>query len=160
MPVRYRISALTAAFILTATLGVDLLQIFLTMTIVGSVVCMLLGTLLGIILWVTYTIHGVKYSGTAGLKKIAATFGTMALEMLPFLDALPLVSIGAVIIILQTRSEDRETAQKEAQEQMAAQQQQAASAQEMAQAQRIAQDMMASRSNDDEPGAERLSEAA
>lgn len=161
MPVRYRISTITAGIILAATAVSDALQFFLTITLVGSVVSMIMGVLLGIVLWITFTLHGVKYSGSAGLKKVASTFGTMAAEMVPFVDALPLITVGAVIIIMQTRKEDKETAKEEAQKQALAQKQQAVATQHMMYAQRVANDnavMRAANDNAQEEAA--LSQAA
>ncbi|MBP7741612.1 MAG: hypothetical protein KA104_02905 [Candidatus Pacebacteria bacterium] len=106
MNTRYRISGVTAGFILCLTILVDLLQIFLTLTVIGSVVSFFIGIVLCIGLWLIFTLHGVKYSGTGGLKKVAASFGTMALESVPIIDALPFATIGAFIIIRETRKED------------------------------------------------------
>lgn len=120
MTTNYRISGFSFWAIIGCTVLLDGLQFFLTLTIVGSVVAFFLGLLGGIALWLTFTLHGVKYSGTRGLKKIASTFGTMVLEVIPFINALPLITIGAYMLIQQTRAEDRE---KQQQEMAAAQQQ-------------------------------------
>lgn len=89
-------------------LTLDLLQFLLTLTIIGSVGAFFLGTVGGVALWLIFMLHGVKYSGTGALKKISASFGTLVLEMIPLIDALPLITIGAVMLILQTRKEDVE----------------------------------------------------
>ena len=161
MPVRYRISNITAGIILVATGVTDALQFALTITVVGSVVSMIVGTLLGVILWITFTLHGVKYSGSAGLKKIASTFGAMVLEMVPFIDALPLVSVGAIIVISETRKEDRQHAKTEAERQANEQKQQQISAQNMFRAQRVAHDNAVMRAANDNAEQEvTLSQAA
>ena len=103
-----RISNPIALIIICLAVLVDLVQGLLTVTLVGIIFSMMLGVFASFTLWLTFTLHGVKYSGTAGLKKIAASFGTMVIEMVPFLDALPLVTIGACIIIFETKKEDRE----------------------------------------------------
>ena len=113
MKKKERISLITAGLIIALAVATDFLQGLLTLTIVGSIPSMFLGALVGIILWLIFIIHGVKYSGVGGLKKIAASFGTMVLEIVPFVGALPLVTIGAVLIILQTRREDAEKAKKQ-----------------------------------------------
>ncbi|MEK7100866.1 MAG: hypothetical protein AAB921_02090 [Patescibacteria group bacterium] len=112
MKVQHRINNVTFALILAVTLIIDGLGFLLALTVVGSIIGIFMGVLAGIILWVIFMAHGVKYSGTAGLKKIAATFGTMVLEMIPMINALPMVTVGAVIVVLQSRTEDREEAKK------------------------------------------------
>ena len=104
---KYRISGVTAGFIICLAVLVDVAQIVLTLTVIGSVVSFFLGVVLCFGLWLIFTLHGVKYSGTGGLKKIAASFGTMALEVVPIIDALPFATIGASIVINETRKEDK-----------------------------------------------------
>ena len=123
MKKKERISLVTAGLIVALAVTTDFLQGLLTLTIVGSIAAMFMGVIVGITLWLIFTLHGVKYSGTGGLKKIGASFGTMVLEMIPFVDALPLVTTGAVLIIVQTRREDAEEAKKQEEEQAAAQKQ-------------------------------------
>jgi len=148
MTTNYRISGFSFWAIMGCTLLLDGLQFILTLTIVGSVVAFFLGLLGGIALWLTFTLHGVKYSGTRGLKKIASTFGTLVLEVIPFINALPLITIGAYILILQTRAEDREKQQRE----MAAAQQQ--------REQQLAQARAQQAANDTAEEEERFAEAA
>ncbi len=112
MKVQYRINNVTFALILAGALIIDGLGFLLALTVVGSIIGTFMGVLAGIILWITFMLHGVKYSGTAGLKKIAATFGTMVAEMIPMINALPMVTVGAVIVVVQSRGEDREEAKK------------------------------------------------
>lgn len=104
---RYRISGVTAGFILCLTVLVDVAQIFLTLTVFGSIVSFFIGIVLCIGLWLIFTLHGVKYSGAGGVKKVAASFGTMALESVPIIDALPFATIGAIVILRETRKEDK-----------------------------------------------------
>lgn len=117
-----RINTVTAVFILAATLLVDAAQILLTLTVVGSFIAFFLGLLVSFVLWLVFALHGVKYSGTGALKKLGASFGTMIVEMVPFINALPLVTIGAGIIILETKKEDREARERFAREQEQARQ--------------------------------------
>ncbi len=128
---RERISTVTAAFIIAIALILDLVQFLLVLTVVGSVVSVIIGLLAGFGLWLVFALHGVKYSGTGALKKAGATFGTMVAEMVPFLDVLPLITIGAVLIIRQTRKEDKAARQKARADLLAQQQAQYAQAQEM-----------------------------
>jgi len=152
MKTKYRISGFSFWAIVGFAALLDGLQFLLTLTIVGSVVAFFIGLLGGIALWLIFTLHGVKYSGSGGLKKIGASFGTMALEMVPFIDALPLITIGAVIVVLQTRKEDVEKQKKkEAEELKRAQQLQRQQA-EWARAKQAA--------NDNEEEESRLAEAA
>lgn len=129
MKKKERISLITGGLIVALAGVTDLLQGLLTLTVVGSIVSMFLGVVVGVALWLIFTLHGVKYSGTGAMKKIGASFGTMVLEMVPFIDALPLVTTGAVIIILQTRKEDVEEAKKQEAAEAAARQQAVAEAQ-------------------------------
>ncbi len=103
-----RISTATAAFIIGTAIILDLVQGFLVLTVVGSVVSVIMGLVAGFGLWLIFALHGVKYSGSGALKKAGASFGTMFAEMVPFLDILPFITIGAVLIIRQTRKEDKE----------------------------------------------------
>ncbi len=130
MKTNYRISGFSFWAIIACTLVIDGIQFVLTLTVVGSAVALVLGLLSGFTLWLTFTLHGVKYSGTRGLKKMAASFGTMVLEVIPFINALPLVTVGAFILILQTRAEDREK-QKQEEESRVQQQRQQREEQEM-----------------------------
>lgn len=107
MNVKYRISGVTAGFILCLTILVDLTQILLTLTVIGSVVSFFLGVTLCFGLWLIFTLHGVKYSGVGGLKKVAASFGTMVLEFVPVINAFPFATIGALIVLHATRKEDK-----------------------------------------------------
>lgn len=117
MNTTYRISGFSLWAIIGFALTLDLLQFLLTLTIVGSVAAFYLGTVGGVALWLIFKLHGVKYSGSGALKKISASFGTLGLEMIPFIDALPLITAGAVTVILQTRKEDVEKQkQQEAEE--------------------------------------------
>ncbi len=104
---KYRISGVTAGFIICLTILVDLSQILLTLSVIGSIVSFFLGVILCFGLWLIFTLHGVKYSGTGGLKKVAASFGTMALEIVPVIDALPFATIGAIMVLNETRKEDK-----------------------------------------------------
>jgi len=104
---KYRISGVTAGFILCTTILIDLAQVLLTLTVIGSIASFFLGVILCFGLWLIFTLHGVKYSGTGGLKKAAASFGTMALEVVPVIDALPFATIGALIVLSETRKEDK-----------------------------------------------------
>lgn len=117
MNTTYRISGFSLWAVVGFALTLDLLQFLLTLTVVGSVGAFFLGAVGGIALWLIFILHGVKYSGSGALKKIGASFGTLVLEMIPFIDALPLITVGAVMVILQTRKEDVEKQkQQEAEE--------------------------------------------
>lgn len=104
---KYRISGVTAGFIICLTILVDLSQILLTLTVIGSIVSFFLGVTLGFALWLIFTLHGVKYSGVGGLKKVVASFGSMVLEFVPIINALPFATIGALIVLHETRKEDK-----------------------------------------------------
>lgn len=130
MPGKERISLVTAAFIVALTLTIDGLQILLTITVVGSIASLVLGLIMGFVLWLIFILHGVKYSGVGALKKVGASFGSMIVEMIPFIDALPITTVGAVIVILQTRKEDKEAREKALEEAQKAKQAQAARMQE------------------------------
>jgi hypothetical protein len=125
MAVSYRINNVTFGLILASTAIVDLVGFLLALTVIGSIAGTFIGVLAGILLWITFMIHGVKYSGTAGLKKVAATFGTMVLEMIPMINALPMVTTGAVIVVLQSRIEDKAKAKEDEEKRIAQQKQQA-----------------------------------
>lgn len=117
MNTKYRISGFSLGIIVGFALLLDVLQFFLTLTIVGSAGAFFLGAVGGIALFLIFMLHGVKYSGAGALKKISASFGTLVLEMIPLIDALPLITVGAVMVILQTRREDVEKQkQQEAEE--------------------------------------------
>lgn len=140
MKVQYRINNVTFGLILAGTILTDLVGFLLALTIIGSFVGVFTGVLVGIILWLTFMIHGVKYSGTAGLKKVAATFGTTVLEMIPMINALPMTTTGAVIVVVQSRLEDREKAKEDAERRAAAQKKQAQLMQQQMVMQRVAND--------------------
>jgi hypothetical protein len=143
MAVPYRINNVTFGLILAATAVVDLIGFLLALTVIGSIVGTFMGVLAGILLWITFMIHGVKYSGTAGLKKVAATFGTMVLEMIPMINALPMVTTGAVIVVLQSRIEDIAKAKEDEERRVVQQKQQARLAAQQAAMQRAANNNIA-----------------
>lgn len=162
MPVKYRISWSSGGFILAAT-GISdfIIQPFLILTVVGAIVSAAIGVVMTFVLWLTFKLHGVNYSGPAGLKKSIALLGSGALEAVPGIDVLPLTTIGAVMIILESRKEDRETARKKVEEQAAAQKQQAAANEHMMYAQRVANDNAIMRAaNDNAQEEATLSQAA
>jgi hypothetical protein len=104
---RYRINWITGGFILALTLIVDGLQILLTVTLIGSIVSMVMGALMGFILWLIFVLHHVKYSGTGGFKKAGTLALSVLVEFIPFADMLPAITTGALLTILETRKEDR-----------------------------------------------------
>lgn len=153
MKTNYRISGFSFWAIIACTLTIDGIQFLLTLTVAGSIVALVLGLLSGFCLWLTFTLHDVKYSGTRGLKKIAASFGTMVLEIIPFINALPLVTVGAFILIQQTRAEDREKQKQEEEARVQQQRQQRDQQQAQARAQQEA-------ANDNAEEEERFADAA
>lgn len=116
---RYRISWITGGFILALTLIVDGVQILLTVTLIGSVISMVMGALMGFVLWLIFILHGVKYSGTGGFKKAGTLAISVLVEFIPFADMLPAITTGALLTILETRKEDRAAFEQARQEQAA-----------------------------------------
>lgn len=104
---RYRINWVTGGFILALTLVIDGVQILLTLTLVGSIISMVLGAMMGFILWLIFILHRVKYSGTGGFKKAGTLALSVLVEFIPFADMLPAITTGALLTILETRKEDR-----------------------------------------------------
>lgn len=140
MKVSYRISTVTAGLILACTLVLDGIGFLLTLTLVGSIVAAFIGAVAAFVLWLTFALHGVKYTGAAGMRRLAVMLVTAVGEIIPIVGALPLTTVGAAIIIVQTRAEDKVESAKKAKEQEALARQRMAQMKAMQQAQAAAND--------------------
>jgi len=104
-----RINTVTAAFMIGGAVAMDLVQFLLLITIVGTLLNSMLTFIAFISYFIWFYLHGVSIFGgrKAWLKVAAATGGTLG-ELIPVLNAFPLMTPSIVAVIMLSRMEDRE----------------------------------------------------
>lgn len=116
LDVTYRIGTLSAFFLITVALFLDVLGFLLILTVIGSFVTEILGITGSIFFFVVFLFMGVNYLSGKSTQKIAVTAAGAVIEMFPFLNGLPSFTVQVSSIIYITRKEDREKAEKKQKE--------------------------------------------
>lgn len=104
--VKYRISKLTATFMLVIALIIDLVELLLALLLVGLVLNRLITLLEWFIFGLWFTILGVPFF--TGGKRMATTTGGIIIGLIPGVGALPEFTLSIFLLILISRSEDRD----------------------------------------------------
>jgi hypothetical protein len=103
-----KISNITAFFMITVALLLDLLQFLLTLLVLTSPIAELVTFLALCIFGVWFAIMRVNYfSGRKVGMKVASAFGSAVVELVPILDAVPGITLGVAGVIVATRIEER-----------------------------------------------------
>lgn len=118
--VHYRVSMVSAGFMVAFAFFADIFQVLLTLTgvliVVSGIVAFIVGG--GISLWLR--ICGVSFmDGKKGVQKFLTILSTSVVELIPLLDALPTLTIGTIILIRTARAEDVAKARAEQQKNQA-----------------------------------------
>lgn len=109
--VKYRIKWWMGGALIIFAVCVDLAELAITwigVVAVGGILSTIISTVAGFIFWVWYLILGVPAFGNP--KQFAVRMITVAGEIIPFFDAIPILSwlwtVGTIITVIMTRSED------------------------------------------------------
>ena len=109
-----KIGNVTAGLMVACALLVDGLQFLLTLTVVGSVVASILTPIIAFMFWLWFALMGVQYLGRGGGKKALIALTAGIAELVPFINALPVTTVGVVGIIATERAEEKKQAHQAA----------------------------------------------
>ena len=93
--------------VLILTLLGDALGALLDMTLILSIVTTLMGWLIQGIVWLYFFRHDVSFLAGQSGKKLATYVASLIIETIPFINALPMLSISFVVISLLENTERR-----------------------------------------------------
>lgn len=106
---RERIKIWMAACIVAVALFIDLIELVTTWLGIGVITSFVIVPPVTLIFWIWYKLLDIPF--IASPKKFATLAITCLVEIIPALDAIPILSfgwtIGAIILIILVRSEDR-----------------------------------------------------
>ncbi len=107
--VRRKISTLNAIWIISIAVICDCLQFLLTLGVISSIFNILITIIAWTIFAVWFFLLGINYfKGKKAMSKVLSVFGSLIVELIPILDALPTLTIGVVGIIWSSRKEEAE----------------------------------------------------
>ncbi|MEK7079947.1 MAG: hypothetical protein AAB883_01640 [Patescibacteria group bacterium] len=107
-----KIGPMTLGLMAGLALVLDVIQFFLTLTVIGSFVSMFVAMLAWIVFFIWFALLGVSYFDAKGGKKLAIAGVSFISELIPFIDALPGLTIGVIMLVLQHNKEVDEMAAK------------------------------------------------
>jgi hypothetical protein len=106
---RRKISNVNAFFIIAVAVICDCLQFLLTLGVISSIFNVLITIIAWVIFGVWFFILGINYfKGKKALSKVVSVFGSLVIELIPILDALPTLTLGVIGIIVSSRKEEAE----------------------------------------------------
>ncbi|MEK7601881.1 MAG: hypothetical protein AAB472_00095 [Patescibacteria group bacterium] len=103
---RQRISGLSAILLVSLAGITDIIQFFADLTGFGAIVAMMLGATVEIGLLVWFRLLGIQYFNKNVLLKFGTILATSVITFIPFLDMLPELTLGTIVLIMITRYED------------------------------------------------------
>ncbi len=103
----YRVSGVVAGLMVAVAILSDGLQFLLTLTIIGSVVAMVLSALVWVSFALWFALLGVSYFDRGAAMRGLILIGSVIVELVPLINALPATTLGVVALILHARAEDR-----------------------------------------------------
>jgi hypothetical protein len=102
---RQRIKWWMATCLISVALLIDAIQALLTFMVIGAVLSPIISVGAAFLFWLWYQILGVSYIKN---PKRLTTFGVQSLiEIIPAIDIFPALTLGNIITVLITRSEDK-----------------------------------------------------
>lgn len=104
--VRYRIGTVQAFCMLLVALFFDIVQLLLTITIIGALATWIFGVIAWCIFTLWFLLNRVAFWDHGGKKALTALFG-IVLESLPFTGGLPLLTVSVMIVIWLSHREDK-----------------------------------------------------
>jgi hypothetical protein len=103
----YRISWLTGSLIVSIAVVADLAQVLFSLTAFLAPASDIATVLAEGFIFVFFFFRGVRFlSGKKALSRTLSFFGETVIEMVPFVDALPLLTLATIYQIHTARAED------------------------------------------------------
>ena len=104
----YRISWLTASFMIAIALVLDAIQFVLTLFLLTEPLAELATFIAIPVFGVWFLLLGVNYfGGKRSTTKVISALGSTVVELIPFVDALPGITLGVGGVIWASRKEDK-----------------------------------------------------
>ncbi|HYF28972.1 MAG TPA: hypothetical protein VEA36_01240 [Candidatus Paceibacterota bacterium] len=96
-----RIDAVNIFFLVIVAVVIDVLQFFLTLTLVGSLVAFILSIAAWVLFFLWFLSLGVNYFNKGNAMKFLVGLGSVCAELVPFLNAItPALTAGVVAVII------------------------------------------------------------
>lgn len=106
MDKKHTIGNVSAGFMIVLALLMDALQALFTVSVLLIPLSWLVTFLSLSIFFIWFALAGVKYTGSAGGRKLLTMLAASVAELVPVVNALPATTAGVIGIIVQTRIED------------------------------------------------------
>lgn len=106
MEKKHTIGNVTAGFMIAVALLMDALQGLFTLLVILIPLSWFVTFLSLIIFFLWFALMGVKYTGSAGGRKLLTMLAMSIAELVPVVNALPATTAGVIGVIVQTRIED------------------------------------------------------
>lgn len=103
----HRIGTVTAGLMIGLAVLVDGIQFLLTLTVIGSIVAMLISAFVWITFLIWFALCGVSYFDRGAAVRGGIVIVSAITELVPFINAVPAVTLGVVALIIHSRIEDR-----------------------------------------------------
>lgn len=109
----YRIGNVTAGLMIGVALLVDGIQFLLTLTVIGSVVAMFVSVFVWISFVIWFALHRVSYFDRGAATRGLILLGSVIVELIPMINALPATTLGVAALIFHTRIQDKKNMKRE-----------------------------------------------
>ncbi|MES2225500.1 MAG: hypothetical protein V4480_01690 [Patescibacteria group bacterium] len=107
----YKVPLVVAGFLVGIAFILDCFQFLLDLTVLGAPFAFLVGFLASCFFFVAFGVMRVNFfAGRHAGIIIATAFISLVIELVPFLDALPGITIGVITVIYYSRKRDEEEA--------------------------------------------------
>ncbi len=100
-----RIKWWMAGCLVAVAVTIDLIQLLLTLVVVGAVISPIITIGATMLFWTWYKMLGISF--VTNPKQIATLTTQFFGELIPVVDVLPLWTIGTIVTIVITNSEDK-----------------------------------------------------
>lgn len=101
---KYRISNITATFLILGTFITELFQALTNFIGIGFVLNPIISVFIWLSVYFILTTHNVS---TFGARKLTAAFISTVIEVIPFVAAIPAWTLYVISMVVMSRSEDR-----------------------------------------------------
>lgn len=108
----HKVGNVTAGAMVAVAVVIDILQGLLTLTVLGSVVSLFISLIAGFGFWLWFAILGVSYLSKGAGKKIALSAATFVIELIPFVNAIPAMTVSVLGIIIIERQNEKNEARR------------------------------------------------
>ena len=103
----HRINTITAGLMIGVAVLADGIQFLLTLTVIGSIVAMFISAFVWIVFLIWFALCGVSYFDRGGATRGLIMLTSAITELVPFINAVPALTLGVVALIIHSRMEDR-----------------------------------------------------